>query len=84
MPQAHRLGLEIPDPALCYDEVAEQWRIGPIDWDEFARVLAGAGPCNADRLAQRRAAHDNGAWVREAALAHAKKRAQADQRLHAA
>ncbi|MEO1102792.1 MAG: 1,2-phenylacetyl-CoA epoxidase subunit PaaA, partial [Pseudomonadota bacterium] len=85
VPQAHRLGLTIPDNDLAFDEATGHWRIGPIDWDEFARVLAGHGPCNADRLAQRRAAHDNGAWVREAALAHAaKKRARAERDQRAA
>ena len=52
---------------------------GAIDWSEFRRVLAGDGPCNRDRLAARRQAHAEGAWVREAALAHAAK-----QRAHAA
>jgi ring-1,2-phenylacetyl-CoA epoxidase subunit PaaA len=46
---------------------------GAIDWEEFRRVLAGDGPCNRERLAARRRAHDDGAWVREAALAYADK-----------
>ena len=46
---------------------------GEIDWEEFRRVLAGDGPCNRERLATRRRAHEDGAWVREAALAHAAK-----------
>ena len=49
---------------------------GPIDWEEFNQVLAGNGPCNRDRLAARRKAHDEGAWVREAAVAYAAKRKQ--------
>ena len=48
---------------------------GPIDWSEFKRVLDGDGPCNRERVAARVAAHDNGAWVREAALAHAARKA---------
>ena len=71
VPQAHFLGLTPPDPALRYD--GEHWIFGEPDWDEFRRVLAGDGPCNRERLAARRAAHDGGAWVREAALAHAEK-----------
>ncbi|HET6467711.1 MAG TPA: 1,2-phenylacetyl-CoA epoxidase subunit PaaA [Geminicoccaceae bacterium] len=74
VPQAHHLGLEVPDPALAFDAASGHWRIGPIDWEEFRNVLAGNGPCNRQRLQQRRAAHAEGAWVREAALAHAAKR----------
>ena len=72
--QAQRLGLTIPDTALKYNETTKHWETGPIDWAEFWRVVKGDGPCNADRLAKRRAAHAEGAWVREAALAHAAKR----------
>ncbi|MCF3935409.1 1,2-phenylacetyl-CoA epoxidase subunit A [Acuticoccus sp. M5D2P5] len=74
VPQAHRIGLTIPDPDLRLDEETGHWQIGPIDWEEFKRVLSGDGPCNADRIAARKAAQENGAWVREAALAHAEKR----------
>ena len=49
---------------------------GPIDWSEFDQVLKGNGPCNAERLAARRNAHAEGAWVREAASAHARKQEQ--------
>ncbi|MDT4938842.1 MAG: ring,2-phenylacetyl-CoA epoxidase subunit PaaA, partial [Pseudonocardiales bacterium] len=48
-----------------------------VDWDEFRRVVSGDGPCNAARIAHRRAAHESGAWVRAAALAHAAKQAPA-------
>ncbi|MCX7630388.1 MAG: 1,2-phenylacetyl-CoA epoxidase subunit A [Geminicoccaceae bacterium] len=74
VPQAHYLGLTIPDPELRYDEATGHWRYGPIDWDEFKRVIAGFGPCNRERLAARRKAHEEGRWVREAAIAHAEKR----------
>jgi ring-1,2-phenylacetyl-CoA epoxidase subunit PaaA len=50
------------------------WQYSAIDWDEFKQVLAGNGPCNRDRMAARRKAHDEGAWVREAAAAYAEKR----------
>ena len=73
VPQAHYLGLSIPDPALHLDN--GHWITGPIDWDEFRQVLAGNGPCNQDRIDARRRAHDDGAWVRDAARAHAAKHA---------
>jgi ring-1,2-phenylacetyl-CoA epoxidase subunit PaaA len=74
VPQAHFLGLTIPDDELSYD--GEHWRFGEPDWSEFKRVLKGDGPCNRERLAARNKAHDDGAWVREAAVAHAEKRAR--------
>jgi ring-1,2-phenylacetyl-CoA epoxidase subunit PaaA len=74
--QAKAIGLEIPDPDLVYDEKTENWNFGKIDWDEFWRVVKGDGPCNRERLAARRKAHADGAWVREAALAHAEKHSQ--------
>ena len=76
VPQAHHLGLTIPDPLLRLDEASGHWQFGAIDWDEFKQVLAGNGPCNRERLAARRRAHEEGAWVREAALAHAAKRTE--------
>jgi ring-1,2-phenylacetyl-CoA epoxidase subunit PaaA len=75
VPELHALGLTLPDPALRYDEAAQQWRIGPIDWDEFWRVVGGEGPCNRERLAARRDAHADGQWVREALSAYARKQA---------
>ena len=74
VPQAHYMGLTIPDPALAKDEATGHWRIGEIDWTEFKEVIAGNGPCNRQRLRQRREAHAAGHWVRDAALAHAEKR----------
>ena len=72
-PQAQFLGLAIPDPQLQWDEEAQHYRFGAIDWSEFQSVLKGNGPCNRERLQARRDAHDAGAWVREAAAAHARK-----------
>jgi ring-1,2-phenylacetyl-CoA epoxidase subunit PaaA len=74
VPQAHYLGLTIPDPELRYDEGSKHWLTGPIDWDEFWRVVKGDGPCNKQRLEKRRTVHEDGAWVREAAEAFAAKR----------
>jgi ring-1,2-phenylacetyl-CoA epoxidase subunit PaaA len=71
--QAKAIDLVLPDPDLRYDAESENWLIGPIDWDEFWRVVKGDGPCNRERLGARRAAHDEGAWVRDAAAAHANK-----------
>ncbi|MCA1298712.1 1,2-phenylacetyl-CoA epoxidase subunit PaaA [Stappia indica] len=75
VPQAHFLGLTIPDEKLAFDAESGHWTFGEIDWDEFSRVIAGDGPCNRERLTARQKAHEAGAWVREAALAHAEKRA---------
>ncbi len=75
VPQAHYLGLTVPDPALRFDEEIRHWRFGEIDWAEFRAVLTGGGPCNRERLAARQRAHDEGAWVREAARAYAAKHA---------
>jgi ring-1,2-phenylacetyl-CoA epoxidase subunit PaaA len=74
VPQGHFLGLTFPDPELKFDEAAGHWQFGEIDWEEFRQVVAGNGPCNRDRMRARRKAHEDGAWVREAALAHAAKR----------
>jgi ring-1,2-phenylacetyl-CoA epoxidase subunit PaaA len=76
VPQGRYLGLTFPDPELGYDEASGHWRFGEIDWSEFKRVLAGDGPCNRQRMRVRTKAHEDGAWVREAALAHARKRAE--------
>jgi ring-1,2-phenylacetyl-CoA epoxidase subunit PaaA len=73
VPQGLHLGLTFPDPALRLDESTGHWMFGEIDWDEFRRVLSGDGPCNQERLAARRKAHADGAWVREAAAAWAAK-----------
>jgi ring-1,2-phenylacetyl-CoA epoxidase subunit PaaA len=73
VPQAHYLGLSIPDPGMTQDADGH-WVHSPIDWNEFKQVLAGNGPCNRERMAARRKAHADGAWVREAAAAYAEKR----------
>jgi ring-1,2-phenylacetyl-CoA epoxidase subunit PaaA len=75
--QAKAIDLTIPDADMRYDEASGNWVPGPIDWDEFWRVVKGDGPCNRERLAARRKAHDDGAWVREAAAAYADKQMQA-------
>jgi ring-1,2-phenylacetyl-CoA epoxidase subunit PaaA len=70
-PEVLELGLKLPDPVLRYDEASGNWLTGPIDWDEFWRVVKGDGPCNAERMAARRKAHADGEWVREALAAYA-------------
>ena len=72
--QTRFLGLTLPDPDLAFDEATGHWRFGAIDWQEFRDVIAGNGPCNRDRLTARRRAHEEGAWVREAAMVYAEKR----------
>jgi ring-1,2-phenylacetyl-CoA epoxidase subunit PaaA len=76
VPQAAVLGVTLPDPEIVWNDERGAHDFGTIDWDEFMQVVKGAGPCNAQRLAHRRAAHENGAWVREAASAHAEKQAR--------
>jgi ring-1,2-phenylacetyl-CoA epoxidase subunit PaaA len=73
--QASILGVSLPDPLLQWNDTRQHYDMGPIDWSEFWQVVGGDGPCNKERLAARVDAWDNGAWVREAALAHAAKQA---------
>ncbi|MBI3567352.1 MAG: 1,2-phenylacetyl-CoA epoxidase subunit A [Gemmatimonadetes bacterium] len=73
IPQVQAVGLTVPDPDLRYDAATENWLFGPIDWAEFNEVIRGNGPCNKERLAARREAHEAGQWVREAATAYAAK-----------
>ena len=74
VPQADYLGITMPDPLLKWSEERGHYDFGPIDWDEFQNVVKGNGPCNRDRLRTRVKAWEDGAWVRDAALAHARKR----------
>ncbi|MEP6608588.1 MAG: 1,2-phenylacetyl-CoA epoxidase subunit PaaA [Burkholderiaceae bacterium] len=78
VPQAQLLGVSLPDPDLTLDAATRHWKIGAIDWSEFWNVVNGNGPCNEERLADRVKAWDDGAWVREAALAHADKKHRRD------
>ena len=71
--QAEYLGLTIPDKDLKWNESTGHYEFGEIDWTEFNEVVKGNGPCNKQRLATRNAAHEKGAWVREAAMAYAQK-----------
>jgi ring-1,2-phenylacetyl-CoA epoxidase subunit PaaA len=73
VPQAAALGITLPDEGLVWNADRQAHDYTEPDWDEFKAVLAGSGPCNAQRIAHRKAAHDNGAWVREAATAYAEK-----------
>lgn len=77
VPQAESLGLTLPDPDLKWNEERGHHDFGAIDWTEFWEVLKGNGPCNEERIGQRRAAHEEGAWVRDAAAAYAEKQASA-------
>jgi len=73
--QAKVLGVSLPDPELKWNEARQAHDFGTIDWAEFWAVVGGDGPCNQERLAKRVKAWDDGAWVREAAQAHARKQA---------
>ncbi len=79
VPQAELLGITLPDPDLRWNAERGHYDHGPINWDEFWQVVNGDGPCNRERLQARRDAHDRGAWVREAAAAHARKQAERAQ-----
>jgi ring-1,2-phenylacetyl-CoA epoxidase subunit PaaA len=71
VPQAEALGATLPDPELRWNAERESYDFGQPDWAELKRVISGDGPCNAERVERRRAAHEDGAWVREAAVAYA-------------
>ena len=73
VPQAAVLGITLPDPELKFNKETQHYDHGEINWDEFYQVIAGNGPCNKERLAARIKAHEDGQWVREAAVAYAKK-----------
>jgi ring-1,2-phenylacetyl-CoA epoxidase subunit PaaA len=79
IPQAEMIGLTIPDKDLKFNKETGHFESGPINWDEFWEVVKGNGPCNKERVDDRRKAKEDGAWVREAALAHAKKRKDRSQ-----
>ena len=72
--QVKILGMNIPDPDLKWNEERKHYDFGPINWEELRDVINGNGPCNKERLAARVQAHEDGAWVREAAIAYAAKR----------
>jgi ring-1,2-phenylacetyl-CoA epoxidase subunit PaaA len=74
VPQAEILGVTLPDPNIKWNEERGHFDFGDLDWSEFHDVLAGNGPANTIRVARRRQAHEDGAWVREAARAYADSR----------
>jgi ring-1,2-phenylacetyl-CoA epoxidase subunit PaaA len=77
VPQAEYLGLTIPDDKLKFNDETGHYEYGELNWEEFRNIIAGNGPCNKQRLKARVKAHEEGAWVREAALAYAAKSNQA-------
>ena len=76
--QVELLGMTVPDADLQFDDATGHYRFGEIDWQEFNQVIAGQGICNEERLAAKRQAWEDGAWVREAALAWSAKQAAPD------
>jgi ring-1,2-phenylacetyl-CoA epoxidase subunit PaaA len=72
--QAELIGLTIPDADLKWNEARGHYDYGQIDWEEFKQVISGNGPCNAERIAARKKAMEEGEWVREAAMAYAEKK----------
>jgi ring-1,2-phenylacetyl-CoA epoxidase subunit PaaA len=79
VPQAEKLGVTLPDPDLKWNEERGHYDFGAVDWAELDAVIKGNGPCNAQRMAHRRRAHEDGAWVREAAIAHSRKGRRGDR-----
>jgi ring-1,2-phenylacetyl-CoA epoxidase subunit PaaA len=77
VPQAEALGVTFPDPGLVWNAERGHQDFSEPDWSELMRVIKGGGPCNAQRVAHRKAAHDDGAWVREAATAYARTQREA-------
>ena len=77
VPQAEMLGVTLPDPDLEWNAEREHYDFGEVDWNELKQVIKGNGPCNTERVARRRKAHEDGEWVREAAAAHARKMTEA-------
>jgi ring-1,2-phenylacetyl-CoA epoxidase subunit PaaA len=75
VPQAEALGLKVPDPVLEWNEARGHYDFGEVDWEEFYAVVRGEGPVAKERMAARRQAWEEGAWVREAAAAYAEKQA---------
>jgi len=75
VPQSEALGLTLPDPDLRWNEERGHYDFGEIDFTELFEVIKGNGPCNKERMAHRRGAHEDGAWAREAATAYAEKQA---------
>jgi ring-1,2-phenylacetyl-CoA epoxidase subunit PaaA len=72
--QVKVLGMMLPDPDLKWNEETNQYDFGKINWDEFKQVIQGNGPCNKERMDMRRKAWNDGAWIREAAIAYAAKK----------
>ncbi len=77
--QVKVLGMSLPDDKLKWNEARKHYDFGEINWEEFWNVVKGNGPCNKQRLAARNKAHDEGAWVREAAIAYATKKANREK-----
>lgn len=75
VPQLEALGMTAPDPDLHWDAAAGHYRFGEIDWNELHEVIKGRGQCNHERLQAKRRAWEDGAWVRDGAMAHAAKNA---------
>lgn len=80
VPQAEYIGLTVPDSDLKWNEERGHYDFGPIDWDEFWAVVKGHGPCNEERLSARVKAHEEGQWVRDAAMAYAEKQSKKESK----
>ncbi len=79
IPQVQLLGMTLPDPELKWNEDRKHYDYGEINWTEFKNIIKGNGPCNKQRIEARIKAHEEGAWVREAATAYALKKVQQEK-----
>ena len=79
IPQVQLLGMTLPDPELMWNEDRKHYDYGEINWTEFKNIIKGNGPCNKQRIEARIKAHEEGAWVREAATAYALKKLQQEK-----
>ena len=74
VPQAELIGLKVPDDKLKWNEKTNHYDFGDIDWEEFWNVVNGKGLCNKERIEHHKKAHDEGEWVRKAAVAYSEKK----------
>ena len=74
VPQAELIGLKVPDDKLKLNKKTNHYDFGDIDWEEFWNVVNGKGLCNKERIEHHKKAHDEGEWVREAAVAYSEKK----------
>jgi ring-1,2-phenylacetyl-CoA epoxidase subunit PaaA len=66
VPLLHSYNFTIPDDSLHYDQEANKWILGEIDWEPLKRTMANGGPDSARRIADARSNWEQTQWVRDA------------------